>query len=85
VASQRQVNVRLDEETIELLEVAGFLDGRNLLDEVRAAIHARAEEAAKDPEVQEVLARRRNRKPAKSEPAVVSSLDEKRKRSERSR
>jgi hypothetical protein len=85
VANQRQVNVRLDDEAIELLETAGFLDGRNLLDEVRAAIHLRAQEAAKDPEVQDTLTRRRRRRPAEKKPPAISSLDAKRRRAEGSR
>lgn len=80
--TQRQVNVRLDEDTIEILEAAGFLDGRNLTDEARAAIVSRAEEAGSDPLVQQARDLRRQRKAAAAgEPSVVSSLEEKRKRS----
>lgn len=76
---QRQVNVRLDEETIEILEAAGFLDGRNLTDEARAAILARAEEARADPLVQAAWALRQKRlsEAAESTP-TVSSLEERR-------
>ena len=80
------MNVRLDEETIEVLELAGVLDGRTLLDEVRAAIHARAAEAAKDPDVQEMLEVKRRRHPpgAMVDRPIVSSLADKRKRSRKS-
>ena len=79
--AQRQVNVRLDEETIEILEAAGFLDGRNLTDEARAAILARAREAQSDPLVQEARALRHKRlSEAEDDSLAVSSLDEHRQR-----
>lgn len=80
--AQRQVNVRLDEETIEVLEFAGLLDGRTLLDEVRAAIQARAAAAAEDPDVQEVLEvkRRRRNRETPDAASVVASLADKRRR-----
>ena len=77
--SQRQVNVRLDEETIEILEAAGFLEGRNLTDEARAAILSRAEEAQTDPLVQAARALRQKRvSETTEESSSVSSLDARR-------
>jgi uncharacterized protein (DUF1778 family) len=79
--AQRQVNVRLDEETIEILEAAGFLDGRNLTDEARAAILARAKEAQADPLVQEARTLRHKRLSEAEDNALsISSLDEHRQR-----
>jgi uncharacterized protein (DUF1778 family) len=81
VPPQRQVNVRLDDETIEVLEAAGFLDGRNLTDEVRAAIRNRAAEAGQDPIVREALELKRKRnRPAEPQAPPVSSLEDKRRR-----
>lgn len=79
MASQRQVNVRLDEETIEILEAAGFLEGRNLTDEARAAILSRAEEARVDPLVQAARALRQKRLMETGEAeSNVSSLEKRR-------
>ena len=85
MAPQKQVNVRLDEETIELLDAAAWIDGLNLLDEVRTAIQRHAAEVAKDPDVQDALRLRRRRRPAEEELPRIRSLEDKRRGSKTSR
>jgi uncharacterized protein (DUF1778 family) len=79
--AQRQVNVRLDDETIEILEAAGFLEGRNLTDEARAAIVTRANEVGEDPLVQAARALRQKRLQEIEEESNVSSIGDRRRQS----
>lgn len=76
--AQRQVNVRLDDETIEILEAAGFLEGRNLTDEARAAILARADAVGADPLVQAARALRQKRLEEVEDDSNVSSIEDRR-------
>lgn len=78
---QRQINVRLDEDDVSVLEAAGFIDNRSLTDEARAALLLRVEELRQDPFVQKALGVRAERAATKKKVAskTVSSLDAKRK------
>ena len=77
---QRQVNVRLDDADIEILEAAAFLDGRTLSDEARTALLSHVAEVRRDPLVKKALEVRAERAKAKAKAAEekVSSLDAKR-------
>ena len=75
--TQRQANIRLDDETFEDLEIAAFLNRRSFPDELRAAVRAWLDTFEKA----DLEAAKRLRKAAQKEskPAPVTSLDKKRK------
>jgi hypothetical protein len=77
---QRQVNVRLDEADAEILEAAGFVNGRSLTDEARAGLLSHVAKAKEDPLVVKALEVKAAGARAKAEDKkVVTSLDAKRK------
>jgi len=64
--SQRQLNVRLDAATFDILEAAAFIDGVSLPDVIRPVIDALASELGTDPAVQLALRAREERSAARS-------------------
>jgi plasmid stability protein len=75
--TQRQTNIRLDDETFEDLEVAAFINRRSFPDELRAALQAWLDTFNKAD--LEAAKRLRRAVQKESKPAPVSSLDKKRK------
>jgi hypothetical protein len=73
---QRQANIRLDEATYELLEIAAFLNRRSFSDELRTALLAWIETF--DKQDLEAAGRLRKKLVAEIEQTGVSSLDKKR-------
>lgn len=60
--SQRQLNIRVDAETFDVLEAVAFLDGASLPDVIRPVIEQLAEELeAADPAIQLALRARAER------------------------
>ena len=56
---KRQVNMRLDTETVEVLEAVMFLEGKGSLQEVITPLVERyAEDRSRDPAVQDMLEQR---------------------------
>jgi plasmid stability protein len=79
--SQRQANIRLDEELFERLEVAAFVHRRSFADEMRAALTDWTDKLQSDPLI---AAASKSREPTpEPEAAQVSSLDAKRGRTNR--
>ena len=78
---QRQINVRLNEDDVAVLEAGGFIDNRSLTDEARAALLLHVESLREEPLVQKALEVRAERAKAKQadDSKRVSSLDAKRK------
>lgn len=83
---QRQVNVRLDEADVEILEAAGFVNGRNLTDEARAGLLSHVAKVKEDPLIKRALGVRaeRTRENRANDRKVVSSLEARRERGRRS-
>lgn len=74
--AQRQVNIRLAEEAVTILEVAAFLDKETLPDRVRAVLMQHVEALRADPLVQEGLRLRAEREGMKE--GSVASLSARR-------
>jgi hypothetical protein len=74
--AQRQVNIRLAEEAVTILEVAAFLDKETLPDRVRAVLMQHVESLRADPLVQEGLRLRAEREGMKE--GSVTSLSARR-------
>jgi hypothetical protein len=63
---QRQLNVRMDGGTFDLLEAAAFVEGISLPEVIRPVIEALANELGADPAVQLALRAREERAAARS-------------------
>lgn len=69
--AQRQVNVRIDDEDLEVLIAGGFIEGTSMTDEVRLAIQKRIDELRSDPDVAEVLRIQQERRARNEAPNVT--------------
>lgn len=64
--SQKQLNVRLDEATFDVLEAAAFVRGASLPDIIRPQIEALAETLAQEHAIQTALRARQEHRAAKT-------------------
>jgi len=72
--AQRQINVRLPIETVEVLETAAYLEGMSSVPElIRTIVDLEAARLRRDPHVQEVLRARAER--AAMREGKLSSLE----------
>jgi hypothetical protein len=79
--AQRQVNIRLAEEDVAVLEAAAFADDDALPDLVRSILLERIASFRRDPEIDQILAVRAARAKRRAERAAgVSSLSDRRQR-----
>jgi hypothetical protein len=79
--AQRQINVRLPIETIEVLETAAYLEGMSSVPElIRKIVDLEAGRLRRDPHVQEVLRARAER--AAMREGKLSSLEARRRQGE---
>ncbi len=74
--AQRQVNIRLADEDVTVLEAAAFIDGEALSDRVRAVLLQHVESLRADPLVQQALRLRAERDGMKD--GSVASLSDRR-------
>ena len=74
--SQRQINIRLPDEEVAVLEAAAFLEGGSLADLVRTALTDRVAGLRTDPRVLDALRLRAERSAEKA--GVLRPLDAKR-------
>lgn len=63
MARTRQLNLRLPEESMDVLDAAAFLERRSAQDLVAVAVRKVVEELGRDPDVQRVVETRRTRRP----------------------
>jgi hypothetical protein len=76
--AQRQINIRLSDEDVAVLEAAAFLESQALADVVRGTLLERVATLRREPEVATLLDLRARRAAERS--GAVTSLDARRKR-----
>lgn len=83
--SQRQINVRLDDDEFAKFETASFIEGHTLPEELRNAVRAHLASIEGNSYFQDALKARQGREEEReAQEPKVSSLDEKRTRTRRS-